>query len=138
MIEREVRRGKFEYERTVITDEETRAARLCSRLHSCLPRSEIKRSKAHAVICYHVVLFNCGRWIEDSGETKKSKCFDKNTQVRGQEIRKCHTLRKNIKLGTDIKNKKPGTSSKKSPLINSYLTSVFRSFLNDDDIDTLH
>lgn len=29
-------------ERTFITDEETRVARLCSRLHSCLPRPETK------------------------------------------------------------------------------------------------
>ena len=47
-------------ERTFITDEETRVARLCSRLHSCLPRPETKRSKGHVLAVYHHGLLNRG------------------------------------------------------------------------------
>lgn len=65
MIERKMGRGKLE---------EMRVARLCSRLHSCLPRFETKQPKAHALIFYLAALFDCSGGIEESGETSKSKC----------------------------------------------------------------
>ena len=71
MTEREIRRESLNTERTIITNEETRVAKLCSRLHTCLPRFETKQSKAHALVFYHVSLFNCCGRIKSSGKINK-------------------------------------------------------------------
>lgn len=72
-------RGKLggNTERTIITSEETRVTKLCSKLHTCLPRFETKHSKAHALVFYPVALFNRGDWIKQSGKINKSKCLQK-------------------------------------------------------------
>lgn len=118
-------------ERTFITNEETTFA---SRLHTCSPRVDTKQSRALAPVFYHVALFNCGGRIKKRGDTKKSECLTK-TQVRGQEILTCHgterTQNTEYKAQNEYKEKKkaPGTTAKRSPLINAYLIPIFKSFL---------